>query len=675
MSRNRKRKQKKKQRSAAPAPAPASAAPAPEPAAAPAAAPARGPWLPERVVEKGWILVAVLAVVLRAAYYAEHRLSPFFNGLVLDAANYDKMGWALAQGEGFGDEVFTFNPLMPGILGTIYAVVGHDLAWPRLLLLSVDVLAVMGIYAMTRALAGTRAALAAGLLAAAYRPAIFYAGELLAEGWVLAFAIGGLAALVALHDRWWGRLLAGLGLGLATLGRPNLLLFFPALLAWWAWELRAVQPLLRRAAPLLLGVGLVLSPVTVRNTVVGGDTVLVTAHGGVNLFIGNNPGATGWFTIPRGTGLSAGQESLIASATAIAEREAEQSLSPSAVSRHWQGKALAFMAEDPGDAAALMARKAFYTINAYEKPMVSNVHFGRQRSVVLGYTSVGYGLILLLGLVGMVEAWADRRRWAPVYLFTVTYAAGVVLFFVSMRYRLPMAAALLPFAGLGASTLAQLARVDRPKLAMWAVGLLGAGLVVGWPSVRQAELDADMAHTHYYLGGLAFDNESFAKAAYHYGEALAADPDNARYKNRLARTYLDAGREPEGIVLLEQVIKDEPYFLSPYLALAKVYRKDGRLLEAEKVLRQAVRYGPRYHYAWNNLGNILMDLDRAGEAVDAYAKATELEPRFLVSYQGLDRAYTAQGQRAAMRPHLERARAAGLRHSWVDETLAAIEKE
>lgn len=668
MSRSRKskkRKQRKSRSTSAPPPAPAPA-PTPEPIA-PEATEGAG-WL----ARWGWVGVLLLAVALRAIYYAEHRHSPFFHGLVLDAANYDAKGWALAQGEGFGDAVFTFNPLGPVILGGIYSVFGHDLAWPRLLLLGADALSVLGVYALTRAVAGWRAALAAGLLAAAYRPSIFYAGELLAEGWVLVSAIGGLTALVALRDRWWGLLLAGLGLGVATLGRPNLLLFFPALLAWWAWELRAPGKLLRRAAPLLVGVAVVITPFTARNVAVGGDMVLITAHGGVNLFIGNNPDASGWFKIPRGTGLSASQESLVTSAAAIAEREEERALKPSEVSRHWQRRALSFMAEQPRDAAALMARKAFYLLNAYEKPMVANLHFAKTRSVVLGYTSVGYGVVLLLGLVGLVSAWPQRRKWAPLYLFAATYSAGVVLFFVSMRYRLPLAAALLPFAGQGVASLIGWARTDRPKLAMWALGLAGAGLVIGWPSIQQAEMPEDMGHTHYYLGGLADDDGDTARAAHHYEEALAAAPDNARYKNRLARVYLDTERDTEGIALLEEVIEEEPYFLSPYLALGKAHRNRGDLDAAERVLRQAVRYGPRYHFGWNNLGNILLDKGDAQGAAEAYLKAVESEPLFITGYRNLDRAYTQLDRRAALRPVLEQAKRAGLEHPWVDQALASL---
>jgi tetratricopeptide (TPR) repeat protein len=304
--------------------------------------------------------------------------------------------------------------------------------------------------------------------------------------------------------------------------------------------------------------------------------------------------------------------------------------------------------------------------------MVANVHYARQRSAVLSYGTIGYGLVLLLGIVGMVEAWPRRRTWAPLYLFVLTYSAGVILFFVSMRYRLPVAAGLLPFAGHGAAALVRLAVTDRPKLAMWGLGLAGLGLVIYWPSVQEAELSRDHAHTHYYLGQLSSEADEHAQASYHFSEALEAMPDNVRYKYRLSRAYIEDEREAEAAALLEEVIASEPIFLPPYLALGTLYRSQGRQQESERVLRQCVRYGPRYHLGWNNLGNVLVDLNKLEEAEAAYRQAITVTPMFIPGYQGLERVLKAQGRREAIQPVLEQAKVAGLRHYWVDQTLSSL---
>ncbi|MEL6349952.1 MAG: tetratricopeptide repeat protein, partial [Myxococcota bacterium] len=428
-------------------------------------------------------------------------------------------------------------------------------------------------------------------------------------------------------------------------GRPNMLLFFPALAAWWAYALRDVRAWVLRLLPLAFGVALMILPFTIRNAVVGGDRVLITAHGGVNLYIGNNPGADGWFRLPRGSGLSGSQRDLIISARRIAEREAEKALKPSEVSRYWQGRAVAFMRTDPGAAFDLFLKKTVYLLNAYEKPMVANVYYARERSVVQRWLTARYGLLITLALLGMMLAWPERKKWMPLYLFVLTYGAGVVLFFVSMRYRLPMAAGLFPFAGLTLARAIEMLRSDRAAVAVWGLVGMVVGLVVGWPSLYTAEIGEDMAHTYYYLGGIALDEERPELAASYFQRSLTEDPDNARYKYRLARSYIGMDRTNEAIKLLEEINDAEPNYTAPYLTLGMAYRQQGRLTEAVRTYRAALQRNPRYKQAWNNLGNVLTDLGRYDDAIDAYQRALKVDPGFTISARGLIRVYEKNGQK------------------------------
>ena len=49
-----------------------------------------------------------------------------------------------------------------------------------------------------------------------------------------------------------------------------------------------------------IGAAAALAPVTLRNWKAGGRFIPVTAHGGINFYIGNNPGADGWYKTPTG---------------------------------------------------------------------------------------------------------------------------------------------------------------------------------------------------------------------------------------------------------------------------------------------------------------------------------------------------------------------------------------
>ena len=78
-----------------------------------------------------------------------------------------------------------------------------------------------------------------------------------------------------------------------------MLVFFPIAAAWAFWAHGKNRPRPKRLLALawvVLGAALCIAPVTARNWFVTGEPVLITAHGGINFYIGNNPRASGTFT-------------------------------------------------------------------------------------------------------------------------------------------------------------------------------------------------------------------------------------------------------------------------------------------------------------------------------------------------------------------------------------------
>lgn len=68
----------------------------------------------------------------------------------------------------------------------------------------------------------------------------------------------------------------------------------------------------------------------------------------------------------------------------------------------------------------------------------------------------------------------------------------------------------------------------------------------------------------------------------------------------------------------EQQQKQKPLNYSPAASPAQLHLDQ---------MQQAVKMAPKNARAWINLGNTLMDMQRFGEAVDAYEKALALEPK------------------------------------------------
>ncbi len=88
---------------------------------------------------------------------------------------------------------------------------------------------------------------------------------------------------------------------------------------------------------------------------------------------------------------------------------------------------------------------------------------------------------------------------------------------------------------------------------------------------------------------------------------------------------------------LREAAVDKP---EPYFELAEMQHKLGRHADAEKNYLRAIEIDPQNIQAYNNLGNLLADLERLDDAIDLYKKAIELDGGYSAdSYNNLGLAY------------------------------------
>jgi Flp pilus assembly protein TadD len=108
----------------------------------------------------------------------------------------------------------------------------------------------------------------------------------------------------------------------------------------------------------------------------------------------------------------------------------------------------------------------------------------------------------------------------------------------------------------------------------------------------------------------------------------------ARTEEQLARNPRDAQmRFVRGVILTElkereqarevfrQLTEDFPELPEPYNNLAVIYASEGRLDNARAALEQALAAAPNYATAYENLGDIYLQM-----ASDAYQRAAKLDP-------------------------------------------------
>ncbi|MEJ2469503.1 MAG: tetratricopeptide repeat protein [Desulfuromonadales bacterium] len=579
-----------------------------------------------------YLLLFLLALGLRLVYLAQIAEHPVTSILLGDAESYDT--WAreiVAQGW-IGERTFYQAPLYPYFLALIYTIGGHDLILVRI------IQAVIGATScLLLAGAGSRffnrsSGLIAGALLAVYPPALFF--DLLIQKAVLGmffmclllFLLGQTSERENKPPRpvYW--ILIGIVLACFALVRENALILVPAIGLWMLTDLRRSgwRPILKQGVLLLLGMAIIFTPVTVRNLLVGGEFVLTTSQFGPNFYIGNNRKATGFY------------EPLIwdrsdwkferTDAENLAETALGRELTPNEVSDYWLSKTLADIREAPAAWLQLMAKKWAMTWNAVEisdsESLYAHYHFAPMLGV-LG-TLLHFGTLLPLAVVGLVFCWPWRHAIRGLIWIWVCFAASVTLFFVFARYRHPMTANMLLFAGTGLSGLVTLLRDKRYlRIAISAALALVAAFLVNWPLISRDKMEAptyfnigyeleqrdelDAAKNYYLrslalvetntlahnnLGMVAMKQNRPEDAIEQFRQAVAAKPDNWDARVNLGIVLAQRGDKAAAIAQYKTVLRNEPdYNPTLYYNIACYYAVSGQTAAGMDWLRQAIAHG------------------------------------------------------------------------------------
>jgi 4-amino-4-deoxy-L-arabinose transferase-like glycosyltransferase len=217
---------------------------------------------------------------------------------VAEAAFFHRHAADLAAGLGFrspvtGEPTTFLPPAYPLLLAGPYRVFGASPEVAGYVNLLLALITVTAVYFVAQRLFGPLTASAAALLLAVFPALVLYTNAVHADHLLIAcVALLALAALVPPTERTWQRaVVAGVIIGVASLTKPSMLTLL--LGAGLAWRLGSPwRQSLRLAGIAAITTLIVVTPWVVRNYVALGTPTLAT-NGGVNLWIGHNPDATG----------------------------------------------------------------------------------------------------------------------------------------------------------------------------------------------------------------------------------------------------------------------------------------------------------------------------------------------------------------------------------------------
>jgi tetratricopeptide (TPR) repeat protein len=581
-----------------------------------------------------------LALTLRLIYIHEIRSLVWFDVPLVDGASYFRIAKAIAGGDLLaGHGAFWQPPLYSYFLALLLKIVGTDMGRiyaAQAMLGALSCVLAAGIGAR---IGGPRAGVATGLVMALYGPLIHFDAQPLIPVLHIVLALGGLALLLRAADggdvpatrrpaAWGG---AGLLWGLAAIATPTILPAVPPAAVWIAWRgaRGPAAPGGRRRAVLLFlaGVSLPIAAVAARNLMVSGEPILISSNGGINFYIGNNPDYDLTVRIRPGGEFERLEQ----------QPENLGVLGEAARSRWFAARAVDFLVHYPGAALRLYGRKTLDLVAGREIPRNEDIYDYRRTSVLLRALVWRFGIAFPFGLVaplaaaGVVVVFRGRaadpgraagpgRSGALLLLpYAVAYAASILLFFPTDRYRLPIVPVLAIFAGacLGAPAAVRRGRAAPVALAL---GLVAFNLDAMTP--RESWPEEEALNRAYALRAKGRLDEARAECL----KAIDINPKRIDPRNTLAVMAAEAGDREEAVKRYREVLELAPDFVDVRRSLGEVLRASGRIEEARHEWQIAAGLAPAAGIVLADLSLSYLDEGTLETAYDYGEKAVRARP-------------------------------------------------
>lgn len=228
--------------------------------------------------------------------------------------------------------------------------------------------------------------------------------------------------------------LLALLVGISATAVATILALFPLVFAVLVFKREPGdwRRLTARIGVLFLGLAIGTSPCWIHNYFIARDPVVLSAHSGINFWIGNNPEANGYPRFP--PGLRAGQAAMLQDSIDQAEAAIGHSLKHAEVSAYWSAKAKAFIGNHFSSWLRLIGLKLRNFWSAFQYDDLSIITILREQGVI--FPGLYFGVVAALAIPGIFFAWriAPASRWILGAIVLSMFALLAV--FVTERYRL-----------------------------------------------------------------------------------------------------------------------------------------------------------------------------------------------------------------------------------------------
>lgn len=585
------------------------------------------------------------ALVLRILAFVSLGRDPAVAVPILDAQWSLDQAAEILSGRGWGAAPFFMAPLYPHLLAPVAALTSDPATGVRALQLVAGLATwLLAVGAAWRKV-GPGAAVAAGWLLALAGPPLLYENLLLVDPW-LALLLTALLWFDPAEGTVRRPAVAGALAALAALGRASYLLIGP--LIWLRILLASgAGDRGKRLGAAVAAWALLLAPVAIQNAATGAPGTLVSTNGGINLYLGFHDGSRGGFH--KTPELLFAEDPTGQRAASAAEG---RSLSPAETSRYWTGRAVSWIAQNPGKTLALEIRKLAMWLGSREQPQIEVFPVLRARHGPLRWAPLHFGWFLALAALGFAAEARGARRgalwrgwgwWAGLLL--VCCLTSLATFSVG-RFRLPAWALLSLPAGVGVKSLVTWAREGRRKALVWGLALVALVLIATsvFPS---ADMRRAAAHFHRSLAQRDLEAGEPQRALEELDRAATLDADLPLLDHTRGVALARLGRDEEAIRAYRESLARVGPHPKTLQNLGALYGKSGRHEEALRYLREAARMRPDDPGVLADLGVALWNTGSTDAAKEVWNRALRINPgdqRILQILQGLPAEDSPRGE-------------------------------
>src|SRR5438067_4471773 len=572
-------------------------------------------------------------LLIRVVVLARLTASPYLLPTRGDMHFYDDWAQRILNGQLTDHLAFYGLPGYAYLLAALYKIVGYGPFIPALLQALLDAGTAVLIYKVSVGIfseTGLRHAQIAGVLAAVgwafFVPAQTYAVVLMPTAWFVFIFWLILWRIVSRKNAptKWGALILGLLVGLAATAIATILFLIPlvvgAILLKPAISTHSqLRTRINALVLLFLGAAAGTSPCWVHNCFIAHDRVFLSAHSGINFWIGNNPDAIGYPRFP--PGLHAGQAAMLQDSIDAAESAAGHALPRGQVSQYWAAKARNYITSHPVAWLRLLALKLRNLWSAFQYDDLSIITILREQNVTL--PGIYFGLVAALALPAIFLVWktAPLSRWIAVAI--ALHVLALLPVFTTERYRLPIVPGLLIFAAFGLVAFFNHVVAGKFRWAIaYAAFLILSSYFISWPqrdpslwaldaynsgwqalesgNLPLAEKKLQLARayvptnpeTNFALGNLRLAEGNSAAASAFYLATLQLDNHHRGALNNLVVMALDGGKFDAAENWLRHAEDVDPSNSKTHFLLAKtLLAKDEHELAREEI-EIAIRLQP-----------------------------------------------------------------------------------